>query len=51
MLTLAMPQSEPVAGEKCFGSRRFIVKIAEESPCGTSLWSAIASSNSLYLRI
>ena len=44
MLTLAMPQSEPVAERNCSASRRFMVKMDEERPWGTSLWRASASA-------
>jgi hypothetical protein len=43
MLTLAMPQSEPSTARKRSAWRMFRVKIADESPWGTALWSAIAS--------
>ena len=46
MLTLAMPQSEPSAARKRSASRTSSVKIADESPCGTALFNAIASSSS-----
>jgi len=46
MLTLAMPQSEPAADIKRSASRRSVVKIDDESPCGTALLMAIASSRS-----
>ena len=46
MLTLTMPQSEPLADRKRSASAWSRVKIAEDRPCGTALWSAIASSRS-----
>ncbi len=46
MLTLAMPQSLPLAARKRSAERMLSVKMAEESPCGTSLWTRIASSRS-----
>ncbi len=46
MLTLAMPQSLPVAARKRSAERMLRVKIADDSPCGTALCSAIASSSS-----
>src|SRR5262249_32924561 len=46
MLTLAMPQSEPVAARNRSASRRSVVKIDEASPWGTPFWSATASSSS-----
>ena len=46
MLTLAMPQSEPVSERKRSASRKFRVKIDEERPWGTSLLSAMASARS-----
>ena len=46
MLTLTIPQSEPLADMKRSASASSEVKIADESPCGTALFSAIASSNS-----
>src|SRR5262245_12351884 len=45
-LTLAMPQSEPVAARNRSASRRSVVKIDEARPCGTPFWSATASSSS-----
>jgi hypothetical protein len=45
MLTLAMPQSLPGGAMKRSASRRSVVKIALDRPCGTPLWSAIASSS------
>ncbi|CFS61388.1 Uncharacterised protein [Mycobacterium tuberculosis] len=44
MLTLAIPQSD--WSRKCSASRRSVVKIDDESPCGTALLRAIASSRS-----
>ena len=44
MLTLAIPQSDPSAARKRSASRMSRVKIAEERPWGTALFSAIASS-------
>ena len=44
MLTLAMPQSEPVAERKSSASDRSWVKMEEERPWGTSLWRAMAWS-------
>ena len=34
MLTLAMPQSEPSAEQKRSASRRSLVKIDDDRPCG-----------------
>jgi hypothetical protein len=38
MFTFAIPQSLPRCDRKYSASRTCSVKIAEESPCGTSLW-------------
>ena len=46
MLTLTMPQSEPAADMNSSASAWSWVKIEEESPCGTALLSATASSRS-----
>jgi hypothetical protein len=46
MLTFAIPQSLPDTDRKRSASRRSLVKMHDDSPCGTSLWSAIASSSS-----
>ncbi len=46
MLTFAMPQSEPSGETKRSASRTSRVKIDDESPCGTSLCIARASSKS-----
>ena len=37
MLTLAMPQSDPAADMKVSASRKSVVKMLEDKPCGTSL--------------
>ena len=50
MLTLAMPQSLPAADRNLSASLSRSVKMAEESPCGTLLWMAIASSSVLNVR-
>jgi hypothetical protein len=42
MLTLAMPQSDPLADRNVSVSRTSVEKMHDESPCGTSLWIAIA---------
>jgi hypothetical protein len=39
MLTLAMPQSEPRADRNVSASRRSLVKIEDDRPCGTALCS------------
>ena len=44
MLILAMPQSLPRALRKISDDIKLVVKIAEDSPCGTSLCQRIASS-------
>ena len=44
MLTLAMPQSEPVAETNCSASRTLRVNTADDKPCATSFCNAIASS-------
>src|SRR3546814_2078725 len=36
MLTLEMPQSEPVADRNASAALRLVVKIADDRPCGTS---------------
>ena len=41
-LTFTMPQSEPRAETNSSASRRSFVKIDDDSPCGTSFWSAMA---------
>jgi hypothetical protein len=46
MLTLTIPQSEPPADMNRSASIWSLVKIAEDSPCGTALFRAMASSNS-----
>jgi hypothetical protein len=46
--TFAMPQSEPSADRKSSAWRTSVVKIAEESPCGTSLCMRMASSIPAY---
>lgn len=43
MLTFAMPQSEPAAERKVSALRTSRVKIEDDRPCATPLWSAIAS--------
>ena len=45
MFTLAMPQSLPRMLRKVSAAEMLFVKIAEESPCGTSLCHAMASSS------
>jgi hypothetical protein len=45
MLTLAIPQSEPSAARKRSASAWSEVKMLDDSLCGTSLFSAIASSS------
>ncbi len=42
MLTLAMPQSEPLADRNASASRTSVVKMHDDNPCGTSLCSSIA---------
>jgi hypothetical protein len=49
MLTLTMPQSEPASDRKRSASRTSAVKIDDDSPCGTALWTLIASSRSEYV--
>jgi len=44
-LTLAMPQSLPRCDRKVSVEIRFVVKIDDDSPCGTSLCSSIACSS------
>ena len=44
MLTLTIPQSEPSAARNRSASRWSRVKMLEDRPWGTPLWSAIASS-------
>jgi hypothetical protein len=46
MFTFAMPQSLPAAERNFSALSRSFVKIALESPCGTPLLTAIASSTS-----
>jgi len=46
MLTLAIPQSDPSAAMKRSASRMSVVKMADESPCGTALFNSMASSSS-----
>ena len=48
MLTLAMPQSEPVAEMNSSASRRSVVKMDDDNPCGTALLIAIASASARY---
>ena len=48
MLTLAMPQSEPHADRNCSARLRLVVKIDDDSPCGTAFCISMASSRSLY---
>lgn len=50
MLTFAMPQSEPSEARNRSASRWSVVKIDDESPCGTPLCSSMASSNVSYAR-
>ena len=50
MLTLTIPQSEPSAERNRSASAWSEVKMLEESPCGTALFSAMASSKSSYGR-
>src|SRR6185312_6765531 len=47
MLTLAMPQSLPIADRYCSADFRLCVKIADDNPCGTSVCMPIASSSVL----
>lgn len=42
MLTLTIPQSAPSAAVNRSASRWSWVKIPDDRPCGTSLWTAIA---------
>ena len=49
MLTLAMPQSEPIADMNDSASRTSSVKIADDSPWATSLCRRTASSKSVYV--
>src|SRR3546814_6836971 len=48
MLTLEMPQSEPVADRNASAALRLVVKIADDRPCGTSFCIAMASSSFEY---
>ena len=47
MLTLAMPQSEPVTETNRSASRRSLVKMDYDKPWGTSFCRAMAWSRSL----
>ena len=49
MLTLTMPQSEPASDRNRSASRTSAVKIDDDSPCGTALWTSTASSRSVYV--
>ena len=46
MLTLTIPQSDPSAETNFSASAWSEVKTLEERPCGTALFSAMASSKS-----
>jgi hypothetical protein len=46
MLTLTMPQSDPSAEMNLSASAWSDVNTLDDSPCGTALFSAIASSKS-----
>src|ERR1700742_1253502 len=48
MLTLAMPQSEPAYDRNCSASRKLLVMMDDDSPCGTPFCRAMASSIVLY---
>ena len=48
MLTLTMPQSEPSGETNRSASAWSWVKMLDDSPCGTALFSAMASSRSSY---
>jgi hypothetical protein len=48
MLTLTMPQSEPSAARNRSASAWSRVKMLDDRPCGTALFSAIASSSVRY---
>ncbi|MDT4791074.1 hypothetical protein FQZ97_235070 [compost metagenome] len=48
MLTLAMPQSEPSTARKRSDSCMSRVKIEDDRPAATALWSATTASKSLY---
>src|SRR5574340_538688 len=50
ILTLAMPQSLPSCDRKYSACFRLVVKIADDSPCGTLLCKCTASSSVLQLR-
>lgn len=50
ILQLTKPQSLPVGPTHLKRCLRFFVKSADESPCGTSLFQAIASSSVLNLK-
>ena len=47
MLTLTMPQSEPAADMNSSASAWSEVKMLDERPCGTALFSSTASLNSV----
>jgi hypothetical protein len=49
MLTLAIPQSDPLADRNSSALRMLSVKIALDRPCGTSLWIASASLERVVL--
>ena len=46
MLTLTIPQSDPSSDRNSSASAWSLVKTLDDSPCGTALLSAIASSKS-----
>ena len=46
MLTFTMPQSDPSADTNRSASAWSLVNTLDDSPCGTALFSAIASSKS-----
>src|ERR1700759_3055531 len=48
MLTLAMPQSEPAHDRNCSASRRLLVMMDDDRPCGTPFCMAMASSSVVY---
>src|ERR1700749_2586296 len=49
IFTLAMPQSEPAHDKNSSASRKLVVIIADDNPCGTPFCKDIASSTVLYL--
>src|SRR3970040_3209463 len=46
MFTLAIPQSEPTTDKNNSASRKLLVMIADDNPCATPFWIAIASITS-----